>query len=209
MKSRQENIINDQMRVCYEQMIDGLIDREFGICNEFLSSQETHILRMKLLKLYDNDQMHTAGVGRKFDYQKNAEIRGDVISWLDPSSADELERALLDRVDGFITYLNQSCYTGIREYECHYAYYQVGSFYTRHLDQFRSDKGRKFSLVIYLNDNWTNEDEGALVLYHPDGEKVIYPKGGRAVFFRSDAVEHEVRASPTRPRLSIAGWLRN
>ena len=48
-----------------------------------------------------------------------------------------------------------------------------------------------------------------LTLY-PDGKKQIdiAPHGGRMVFFRSDEMEHEVNASYTRDRNSIAGWMK-
>jgi SM-20-related protein len=110
-------------------------------------------------------------------------------------------------VTAFIDYLNQTCYTGINDFEFHYAFYEAGSFYQRHLDQFRADLGRKFSLVTYLNDNWSDDDGGKLSLYLQDRDVSIFPYGGRSVFFKSDEVEHEVHLAG-RSRISIAGWLK-
>jgi len=78
------------------------------------------------------------------------------------------------------------------------------------LDQFKSEKGRKFSIVLYLNHDWKAEDGGTLSLYPTKGDqREISPLEGRIVFFRSDEMEHEVYPSFTRERNSIAGWLKN
>ena len=100
--------------------------------------------------------------------------------------------------------------TSINDYESHYARYEQNSYYKRHLDQFKNDKGRKYSLILYLNELWLENDGGQLSLY-PDGEKQknISPIGGRMVFFKSDKMEHEVHPSFTRERMSIAGWLKS
>ena len=62
---------------------------------------------------------------------------------------------------------------------------------------------------MYLNEDWLESDGGQLALYHPDGtQENVLPVSGRAVFFESDKVEHEVHPSFNRYRLSIAGWLK-
>lgn len=150
--------------------------------------------------------MHPAGIGKNFNYQKNLEIRGDVISWLDEDSDDKFDRTFFNVINDFIQYLNESCYAGINGSEFHYALYHEGSFYKKHFDQFKEDKGRKYSFVTYLNEDWKTSDGGALVIYADDTKKMIYPKGGTVVFFKSDEVEHEVQPAK-RERMSIAGWL--
>jgi len=198
--------ITDETR--YEQLISGLLENQFGYADDFLDEQTVQGLREKLFRYLDAGMMQPAGVGRKFDYIKNTEVRGDVIKWIDHDTADPFEIRFLNRVKDFVRYLNESCFTGINDFEFHYAYYEKNSFYKRHLDQFRADKGRKFSLVTYLNDQWKNDDGGRLSLYLEDKVFDLYPLGGRAVFFRSDRTEHEVHPAPYRPRLSIAGWLK-
>lgn len=192
----------------FEALIEGLISSGAGICDGFFTGAEVAGLRHNLLHAHDAGEMHPAGVGRKFDYVKNAQIRGDVIRWIEPASRDPYERAFLDKVSRFIGYLNATCYTGINGYEFHYAFYETGSFYKRHLDRFKSDRGRQFSFVLYLNDAWLPEHGGGLSLYLEHETVTVLPIGGRAVFFRSDETEHEVHPSPVRPRLSIAGWLK-
>ncbi|MDY0781212.1 2OG-Fe(II) oxygenase [Tenacibaculum sp. IB213877] len=192
----------------YERLITGLADNEFGLCNAFFDDATVSGLRTNLLTYYKDGFMQPAGIGKNFDYVKNAEIRGDVIRWINEASTDIFEKAFITRIEEFINYLNRTCYTGVNDYEFHYAYYDVGSFYKRHLDQFKADRGRLFSFVLYLNDDWRDIDGGKLSIYTKDNEESVYPFGGRVVFFKSDVTEHEVHPSPNRPRLSIAGWLK-
>lgn len=194
----------------FEQLITGLIDQNYSICDGFLAPDLLAGLRKNLLAHHTNGAMHPAGVGRHFDFQRNLDVRGDVIRWIDDNPEDIFEQALINKIGQFIQFLNETCYTRINQMEFHYAYYEAGSFYKRHLDQFKNHRGRKFSLVIYLNDHWENRDGGNLRLY-VDGERIedVFPVGGRAVFFKSDELEHEVLASFHRPRLSIAGWLKS
>ncbi|MCB9558544.1 MAG: 2OG-Fe(II) oxygenase [Deltaproteobacteria bacterium] len=193
----------------FETLIGGVFERGYGLTEGFVAASTVEGLRQRLLTHRRNGEMYPAGVGRHFDFQHNAKVRGDVIRWIDNDSPAPDECDWLAAVGGFISYLNRSCYTGLCDFEFHYASYQRGSGYARHLDQFRDDKRRKFSLLLYLNDNWTDSDGGELVLYPEDAEPVVVaPLGGRVVFFRSDQLAHEVRPSLSRERLSLAGWLK-
>ena len=107
----------------------------------------------------------------------------------------------------FIERLNETCYAGINDYEFHYALYEEGSFYKRHKDQFRNDADRKYSLISYLNKEWTEEDGGQLWVYHGNEINKILPHAQTAVFFKSDEMEHEVTKA-NRSRMSITGWLK-
>lgn len=190
----------------FENLISGLMDEQFGTVQHFISPEMEAALRAQLLAYYEVGEMSPAGVGQHTNYARNEKVRGDVIKWLEKGNSTA-ETAFLEHVESFVNYLNLTCFTGINEYEFHFAHYEEGSFYKRHRDQFKTDQGRKFSLVIYLNDDWKPEDEGQLVIYLDNREVPVLPEGGRATFFRSDAIDHEVR--PTRrPRLSIAGWLK-
>ncbi|MFD1316717.1 2OG-Fe(II) oxygenase [Namhaeicola litoreus] len=193
----------------FEVLIQGLIDQKFGFIDQFLDESIISGLRFNLINYYENNQMNPAGIGKKFDYQKNTEVRGDLIKWINNNTTDFFEKAFLDQVQNFINHLNSTCYTSINDFEFHYAIYDVGSFYKRHLDQFKTDRGRKFSLVTYLNDDWKKSDGGNLSLYLED-EKIenVFPYGGRSIFFKSDELEHEVHPSHNRKRFSIAGWLK-
>lgn len=194
----------------FELLIQGLIDQKYGCCDDFLSPSSVLGLRNNLEHLIDGDKLKSSGIGSKDNFHQDNTIRGDKINWIEDSSEDEFEIAYLRKIERFFSYLNNSCYTSIKTYESHYAAYEKMSFYKRHFDQFKNQKGRQFSIILYLNSNWMEEDGGHLCLYLENGEKKeISPLGGRMIFFRSDEMEHEVLPSFTRSRFSIAGWLKN
>lgn len=193
----------------FEELIDGLLNQGFGLSDQLFTPSLLTGLRENLMRYHQAGEMYSAGVGRKFDYQHNAEVRGDVIRWIEADSEDPHEQAFHLRIADFVHYLNRTCYTSINAYEFHYACYEPGSFFKRHLDQFRRDRGRKFSFVMYLNEDWQPQDGGQLVLYLEPGAEEVLPLGGRTIFFKSDEVEHEVKPAPERVRIGIAGWLKS
>lgn len=193
----------------FEELIQGLIDNQYGCCNDFILPSTLEGLRNNMSMLIALGDMKSAGIGNKIDFQKNELIRSDKINWIEERSTDLYEEVYLKKIWGFINYLNKTCFTSIKTFESHYANYESGSFYKRHIDQFKSEKGRKYSIVLYLNQNWEEKDGGMLSLYPLLGEqKDIAPLEGRMVFFRSDEMEHEVHPSLTRERKSIAGWFK-
>ncbi len=192
-----------------EQLISSLLEQSYGVVNNYFAPELVSNLRRILLEKRKTGEMHSARIGKNFHSQKNLEIRGDTICWIDKATKDPFEMEFLRTIENFISYLNRTCYTSINDYEFHYAYYETGSFYRRHKDQFKNDQGRKFSLVTYLNDDWQYDNDGKLILYLEESiEAFILPEGGKVVFFKSDEIEHEVLPA-TRPRFSIAGWLKN
>lgn len=197
------------MDILFESLIDGIREHQFASVTDFLSPQLVAGLRTNLQTRLKAGEMHPAGIGRAVGLQTNASVRGDLISWLDDHPDNVFEQEFLAMIRRFMDYLNRTCFTGLNAMEFHYAVYGPGSFYKRHRDQFRSDSGRRFSVVTYLNENWLPVDGGALVLYpENDAEILFFPEGGRMAFFRSDVVEHEVL--PTiRPRMSLTGWLKS
>ena len=194
----------------FEALIQGLIDHRYASCDDFFSPTIVLGLADNIEKLSEAGDMIPAGLGNKSDYQLNTAVRGDRISWIDNNSKDFFEKSYNQKVQKFITHLNSTCFTSIKSYESHYAAYTPYSVYKRHIDTFKSDRGRKFSIVVYLNDSWQDTDAGLLSLYPTDAAPVnLAPMGGRLVFFRSDEMEHEVHPSTTRERRSIAGWLKD
>ncbi len=190
----------------FESIVEGIIADNYATCDDFFEEKLVTSLRNNLVGRRANHQMHQAGIGRQASSQQNLQVRGDVISWLEDDTVDIAERAFFDEIEAFYHYLNRTCYTGINGSEFHYALYEPGSFYKRHLDRFKHDSGRQISVITYLNDDWVDADGGELVLYLDSGEKTIRLKSGRAVFFKADEIEHEVKVAH-RGRMSIAGWL--
>ena len=107
----------------------------------------------------------------------------------------------------FILYLNQTCYTGITGFEFHYALYEKGSFYAKHLDQFKQQSSRAFSMMHYLNEDWKKADGGELCLHLGNELQLVAPISGTSVFFKSNEIPHAVLKTQ-KNRLSITGWLK-
>lgn len=191
----------------YEKIIQGLIDKEYGILDDFLLEEDVEKLRQDFLFKKKQDLFRRAGIGKEGFYQKNKDIRGDSILWLDEKEPEI--QPFYTAIIEFINYLNYTCYAGIRSSEFHYAVYPPGAFYERHMDTFVNDDSRRFSMILYLNDrDWKEEDGGILRIYYDHEEVDILPKGNRLVCFASNKLEHEVLPTK-RERLSITGWLRN
>lgn len=194
----------------FEKLIQELIDNEFGSLDDFFLPETIAGLRANIAHLHIAGNMNYAGIGKKQGFQNNRLVRGDKINWIEEQSQNLHEEVYRKKLWRFIDYLNKTCFTAIKSVESHYAHYEVGGFYKKHIDQFKSEKGRKFSIVLYLNEDWKQEDGGMLSIYPQKSEqKDILPLGGRLVFFRSDEMEHEVHPSSTRERYSIACWLKN
>ncbi len=193
----------------FESLIQGLIDNKFGCCDDFFEPPIICGLRAISDELNRKKEAVAAGIGSSNDFHQNLAVRGDKIKWIDDTSINPFELIYLSKVNRFITHLNSTCFTDIKSFESHYAMYEMGRFYKRHIDQFKIVKGRQFSIILYLNQDWNDGDGGNLSLYLDHEVRHIMPIGGRMIFFRSDEMEHEVHPSLTRNRQSIAGWLKN
>lgn len=192
----------------FNELIDRFVDSKVGTTSDFLTPELAANLKANLTACYRNNLLQSAGTGNRTLVTQNKLFRADKIYWLDRSHGNVFEDEFFDLMDRFVAYLNSTCYTGITGYEFHYTLYETGSFYKKHLDQFRNDAGRKYSMILYLNENWTEADGGELCIYHPGlAQQYISPKGGRSVFFKSDELEHEVLVT-NQPRMSITGWLK-
>ncbi|MCW3119207.1 MAG: Prolyl 4-hydroxylase alpha subunit [Chitinophagaceae bacterium] len=195
------------MQKIFNTLIDSYIENKVGIAENFLSESLTSHLKENLASLYAENKLQPAGIGNETLARQNKSIRGDSIYWLDRKHNNEYENDFFDRVDSFVSYLNSTCYTGITGYEFHYTVYETGSFYRKHLDQFRNNDSRKYSMVMYLNTGWQSTDGGELCIHHGDNLQNISPVNGKMVFFKSSELEHEVLLTQ-KPRMSITGWLK-
>lgn len=195
------------MQAIFDTLINSYIETEVGISANFLSHTLSSHLRQNLLALYNNHQLLCAGTGNEQQVLHNKSVRSDKIYWLDTRHKNEHENTFLQLIDRFILYLNATCYAGITGYEFHYSMYEKGSFYGKHIDQFKNDKNRAFSMIMYLNKHWQLEDGGELCIYQNMQHQNISPVNGKCVFFKSSHLIHEVLPT-NQPRLSITGWLK-
>jgi SM-20-related protein len=192
----------------FEVVIGSFLKDEIGLSNDFLGTVLSKQLQGNLLQLLLEKQLKAAGIGQKESFVENKLIRNDLIYWLDRKHNDVHENTFFDFMDRFVQYLNETCYTGITSYEFHYAYYDKGSFYKKHLDQFKGNNSRVYSMIMYLNEDWQPSDGGELCVYPFGKTQTITPLNGKCVFFKSDQLEHEVLLSH-QPRMSITGWLKS
>ncbi len=149
--------------------------------------------------------MHFAGTGNHTPEQNTG--RGDSIYWLDRAHNNPHENTFFDLIDEFVRCLNSTCYTGITGYEFHYSVYEKGSFYKKHLDRFRNNDSRQYSMIMYLNTDWQKANGGELCIHHAHHLQHIAPESGKIVFFKSSELMHEVLETTTS-RMSITGWLK-
>lgn len=191
----------------FEELISTYVDTKVGVSEYFLPEDLANRLRQKIFSLHETQSMHAAGIGNDVVVVTDVKVRGDEIYWLDRSHNDPLENEFLDLIDAYVQYLNSSCYTGITGYEFHYTLYKEGSFYKRHLDQFQTDQSRQFSMITYLNEDWKSSDGGELLIQLEGAEQSVSPTHRKAVFFKSNELEHEVLITHA-DRLSITGWLK-
>ncbi len=150
---------------------------------------------------------HVAGVGRGANRVERSDIRGDRILWLDEHSRCAAEVPLWEALASLRDALNEAFFLGLDSFEGHYALYPPGAFYRRHRDRFRDDDARVISCVLYLNEDWSARDGGALRMHLDDGERDILPAGGTLACFVAEQFEHEVLPS-ARERLAVTGWFR-
>lgn len=145
-----------------------------------------------------------AGIGRSNAHQLNMQIRRDATKWFDgQSSAQQNYLQLMAKLQQA---LNRQCFLGLFDFECHFARYQQGDFYKKHLDAFKGRTNRVLTTVSYLN---TVKQGGQLALYDEKDTliKTITPTAGSLLLFESERFPHEVLPAQD-PRFSIAGWFR-
>ena len=191
----------------FEAIIDDLLTNNYAVADGFLEITTLEGLKAQLLLKMSNDVLQQAGVGNKTQLVKSQQIRTDKIQWIEQDSTNPAERSFNKEILDFYQYLNQTCYRSIRDSEFHYACFSKGAFYKRHIDRFKNDNARKFSMVTYLNEDWLDADGGLLMLYTKKGDVAVLPTWGRTVIFKSDILEHEVMVAG-KDRLSVTGWLK-
>jgi SM-20-related protein len=185
------------------RLVDELADRHVSIIEHALPDAMIASLR----ESFASRTFRPARVGPPGLASERPALRNDEISWIEETDLrGEAERDLFSFLEGLRLELNRTLYLGLTDFEAHYARYDKGHFYAKHVDRFQSDGARTISVVIYLNEAWTPGDGGALRLHLSPSVDVL-PKAGTLVCFTSDDIEHEVRPS-NRPRMSIAIWFR-
>ncbi len=131
-----DDVVSEQIQ--FESLIKGLIDNDYGCCDDFVIPDTVRGLCAKLTELSGSGNLKFAGVGNKLDFQENLQIRNDKINWIEEQSTDSYEVIYLEKIWRFIHYMNSTCFTSIKSFESHYAIFEKQHFYKRHLDQFKN-----------------------------------------------------------------------
>jgi SM-20-related protein len=196
-----------RLKNIFNTLIDSYLENKVGIVDNFLSESLAGHLKENLITLFAKAQLQAAGTGQKEKNGLDNVFRGDQIYWLGREHDDIYENTFFDLMDHFVEHINSTCYAGIKSYEFHYTLYPTGSFYKVHLDQFKTDDSRQYSMIMYLNEGWEEKDGGELCVHDGDARQNISPINGKSVFFKSNELKHEVLLTH-KPRMSITGWLK-
>ena len=185
------------------QLIDALSTQGYFVWDDFLTHEEVVALRDCI-----PENWKKARIGRNDDVAREATIRSDKIQWVRRDMGQPAS-LFLDKMEQIRLAANQAFFLGLFEYEAHFAKYEKGDFYQKHLDCFKGNENRRLTTVFYMNDEWTEEDAGELVVYDLKDNHIatIPPKSGRLFVFLSEQFPHEVLPTNTE-RFSIAGWFR-
>lgn len=188
----------------YSQITDALVQDGYIIIEDALDEK----LALDLKNFAKNEKdFKSAGISGAGDLHIDVNRRRDKIHWLEED--DGVQSDFLGFADGLREYLNKELYLGLSYYESHFAIYESGDFYEKHLDAFKNFKNRVVTTVYFLNENWTKDDAGELVIYDENNNFLtqVKPKINTLVVFMSEKFPHEVLAT-NRKRYSIAGWFR-
>ncbi|EHK9576714.1 2OG-Fe(II) oxygenase [Vibrio parahaemolyticus] len=185
------------------KLIDALATDGYYIWDDFLSEDEVTQLRDCI-----PDNWKKARIGRNDDVTRIESIRSDKIQWLKPAMGQPIAN-YLSKMEEIRQEVNCHFFLGLFEYEAHFAKYEKGDFYQKHLDCFKGNENRRLTTVFYMNESWSEEDAGELVVYDLNDKEIatIPPRGGRLLVFLSEQFPHEVLPTNAE-RFSIAGWFR-
>ena len=190
-----------------------IYNNSYVVVDDFVDEGFRKALLKEQIDLLNQGQFTKAAIGKGDQKQVRTEIRSDEVLWMDSTALSPLQAIFWEKVTQVQQVLNRRCFLGLKSFEGHFARYPIGSFYKRHLDQFHAVPHRIVTVILYLNESWTEADGGQLRMYFPqeDGServKDVLPLGGRLVVFLSEEIPHEVLPTQ-KDRISITGWLRN
>jgi len=221
-----------------DESIANLNDSGYVVLPNYLSPDLVSNLLKDVEGIRASGRFKTAKIGQDFSNKLNTEVRvaetcfiGRSKSDLGDSAArmalyDSLDRIReglsgnlrLDEIDdgGDLLRCAPALDPGLDELL--YARYPRGGFYRRHRDAIDGSASvlRCYSLLLYLNEEWTEKDGGQLRMHFdgfddevPEGGEEDYldvePRGGTLVIFKSDQVPHEVLDTWAQ-RTAIVGW---
>lgn len=208
----QSSLLDDDLSL-FESIANNLVDKGYSISLDALPKNLASLLLQQVNELAD-ENFKRAGIGRAKDHVINDAIRTDEICWITGNT--EASGAWIKWAGSLQNYLNKHLFLGLFSFESHFSHYGKGDFYKQHKDAFKGEDNRVLSVVVYLNQDWSPEDGGELIIYPEQdldsgtiaGNKItVIPNAGTIVVFLSEEFPHEVLPA-LRDRYAIAGWFR-
>jgi len=199
--------------ILFDSISNNIVDKGYSISPYALPKNLTQLLLHHIAKL-PKQSYKRAGIGRAKEHVISDTIRADEIAWITNNS--EASCAWLAWISALKDFLNRRLFLGLFSFESHFSHYSKGDFYKVHKDAFKGEGNRVLSVVVYLNQYWSEVDGGELLIYQSQivNELVIdnciatvTPNLGTIVVFLSEEFPHEVLAA-NRDRYAIAGWFR-
>ncbi|WP_245825408.1 2OG-Fe(II) oxygenase [Pseudocolwellia agarivorans] len=197
----------------FESITNDIMDKGYSIRPYALPENLAQLLLQHVTVMSD-ENFKRAGIGRAQDHTVNDFVRTDEICWITGNS--EAGSAWIKWTESLRVFLNKRLFLGLFSFESHFAHYAKGDFYKKHKDAFKGEDNRMLSVVVYLNQFWSPDDGGELVIYDNQAEAStiidnsvikVTPNFGTIVVFLSEDFPHEVLPA-NRDRYSIAGWFR-
>ena len=173
-----------------------LEEQRFVVLDQFLNTDEISLIIDDFDEKKGTGRFTPAGIGKGTDHHLNQRIRNDETFWFEPSSLNEPQKILWQKLEKLKEELNRHFFAGLWDLEGHYAWYPPGGKYDAHLDRFSKDDARTISMVLYLNRDWKKGDGGELRIHREQlalPSLDVEPVAGRLVCFFSA----EVLQSPT------------
>lgn len=191
-----------------EQVLDQIIrdttDQGWSYCTQVLDS--TMLGKINTFIESHRGSFKQARIGKGSQSIHRTDIRGDRILWLDTLEPPEELKDIFQFLSKLQIQLNRHLLLGLKDFECHLAYYPPGTFYKKHVDRFTLDSTRMVSFVFYVHQDWSTGHGGELIFHDKRGGelKTLQPLPGSLVVFLSD-LPHEVKTTAVERR-SFTGW---
>ena len=190
-------------------LLQELTEQHFIIIDNFISEKYLSSTLEEIYDLLNSDKFYPAQIGKNLNLQLDQQIRNSLICWIEDWKKNRVLEYIYFELTKIQNTLNEHFLLSLKRFESQFAIYPDGGFYKKHVDQFKQQKHRQVSAIIYLNDNF---EGGELVLYSKDDknkiEKTIVPKKGQLVLFFSKTIYHEVLKC-SGERISLTTWFRD
>jgi hypothetical protein len=170
-----------------EEDLNSLSQKGYVVIRDFIPNNLVHSLQNDVQDLRQKGKFRVARIGQDSTNTLNTEIRvaetcfigpdklGDCSSdsrsklytILDTLRSDLSGNSVLDKREPSGELVTAAPALDVKLSETLYAYYPEGGFYRRHRDAITGSASvlRKYSLLLYLNENWSPEDGGKLRLH--------------------------------------------